>query len=325
MFSKRFSVYTLAIPVIAAAVLITRTPAQKVSAAENGVASDHQEYVFRTVDPPGSVFTAPQGINDAGHISGIFMNIRGTHGFVLQRGKVTVIDYPGAAWTQVRGINAQGDVVGTYGRPGEPDATLAPTALAYHGFLRCRKGQFTEVHDPSHLYEIPQRITSTGIILGCIHDHDFMASMLAFTLTDQGFTLFSAVPSSMHNGATPDVSRIAGLYNDVATGQRHGYLLDHGQFIPFDVPDSTLTEAYDINPQGEIVGDYKDPSGLSHGFLRDAEGEFTSLDFPGSQATIARGINARDEIVGRYVAADGVTHGFLARPREDTDGDCERQ
>ena len=113
-----------------------------------------------------------------------------------------------------------------------------------------------------HLYEIPQRITSTGLILGCYHDTDFMDSMHAFTRSRDGvFTGFS-LPNSMHTGSTPDGLTIVGFYDSV-----HSYVLDHGTFIPFDVPDSTLTLAYDSNPQSEIVGHYRDLAGAFHGFF----------------------------------------------------------
>jgi probable HAF family extracellular repeat protein len=183
-----------------------------------------------------------------------------------------------------------------------------------------RKGQFAAFHYPGHLYEIPQRITSSRIVLGCYHDMDFMASMIGFAWSRRhGFTALTAVPSSMHNGATPDGSSIAGLYNDLETGLRHGYLLDHGRFVPFDVPDSTLTEAWDINPEGDVVGVYRDRSGQFHGFLRDEDGQFTSFDFPGSTNTGARGINAQGDIVGWYDDSAGTRHGFVARPRQDDD------
>jgi hypothetical protein len=278
-------------------------------------ADEHQkDFVFNSFDPPGSIFTFLQGVNDPGDVSGVFIDTRGAHGFLLRDGQVTVIDYPGAAWTWARGINSQGEIVGTYGEPGETFPT-SPTALAYHGFLLSRKGQFQRLHYPGHLYEIPQRITSTGIVLGCYHDMDLMASMIGFTLFRGAFTSFS-VPSSMHNGATPDGSRMAGLYNDLATGLRHGYLVDHGSFMPFDVPDSTLTEAWDINPQGDVAGTYQDHSGRFHGFVRDEDGNFTSLDFPGSTNTGVRGINAGDEVVGWYVDSGGTRHGLSARLRE---------
>ncbi len=112
----------------------------------------------------------------------------------------------------------------------------------------------------------------------------------------------------MHTGATPDGSGIAGLY------ENHAYLIDHDRFLPFDAPDSTLTNAYDVNPQGEIVGHFRDSSGRFHGFFRDEDGEFTVLDIPGSNNVQARGINARGDIVGWYVDSSGRMHGFIARP-----------
>jgi uncharacterized membrane protein len=270
-------------------------------------AGEHaKEFDLHSFDIPGSVFTSPQGINDAGDISGIFRDARGEHGFVLRRDDIMVIDYPGAAWTRVYGINAQGDIVGAYGRPGET------FPLAWHGFLRSRNGQLTDVHYPGHLYELPQRITSTGIILGCYHDMDLMDSMHGFTRSPDGsFTGFS-VPHSMHNGASPDGSRIVGLYDT------HAYLINNGSFLSFDVPDSTLTFAYDMNPQVQIVGHFRDRSGRFHAFFRDEDGEFTVLDFPGSSNTQARGINARGDFVGWYVDSNGRTHGFFAQVRENT-------
>jgi hypothetical protein len=166
------------------------------------------------------------------------------------------------------------------------------------------------------LYEIPQRITSSGLILGCYHDMDFMDSMHGFVLNRDGFTGFS-VPASMHNGATPDGSLLVGLYTDMATGKGRGYLVDRGVFTPFDAPGSTLTRPWDINPQGDVVGDYRDLSGAFHGFLRSEGGVFTTLDVSGSNNTQARGINARREIVGWYADASGTRHGFLARPQDE--------
>jgi uncharacterized membrane protein len=283
-----------------------------IAATALGAGEEGNEFVFASVDVPGALRTTAQGINDAGEISGIFLDARGEHGFLLGHGEVTVIDYPGAAWTYVYGINAQGDVVGIYGRPGEPDPLFAPATVVMHGFLRSRKGQFTDVHYPGHLYEIAQRITSTGIILGCYHDTDFMDSMYSFTRSRDGSFEGFPLPNSMHTGATPDGSMIAGIYGSV-----HSYLLDDGRFLPFDVPDSTLTNALDINPEGDIIGHFRDRAGVFHGFLRNENGEFTSIDFPGSNNTQARGINARREIVGRYTDAAARTRGFLARPRED--------
>ena len=264
-------------------------------------------FALSSIDVPGAVFTEVEGINDRGDIVGLYTSNDGvTHGFLLRDGNFNSINYPGAAYTDARGINAQGDVVGTYHLPSENS-----DPFAFHGYQLSRKGQFSRIDYPGHPNTISQRITSSGIVLGCYHDHDFMMSMHGFVMDRNGFSGFS-VPASMHNGATPDGSVFAGLFAD-STGA-HGYLVKDDQFQPFDVPGSKSTAVWDLNPEGDTVGQYRDSSGI-HGFVRNAEGQFTSMDFPGSKNTQARGINARGDVVGWYVDSGGRFHGFLAELR----------
>jgi probable HAF family extracellular repeat protein len=274
--------------------------------------SQPKEFVFGSFDVQGNISAAPQGINDRGDIVGNLFDAQGVrHGFLLRRGEAVadIIDYPQAiggpagSGTAATGINAQGDVVGWYRLPGE-----ASNPLAAHGYLLSRKGVFTRIDYPGHLNTMPQRITSTGIALGCYHDTDGMDSMHGFTRSPDGSFSGFSVPASMHNGASPDGSRIAGLY------QNHGYVIDQGGFLSFDVPDSIVTAAYDMTPQGDVIGHFRDGSGRFHGFLRDEDGEFTVLDYPGASSTQARGINAQGEVVGFYDDANGRRHGFLAQP-----------
>ena len=60
----------------------------------------------------------------------------------------------------------------------------------------------------------------------------------------------------------------------------------------------------------EVVGQYRDKSGVTHGFLLNADG-FTAIDFPGAQQTVATGINPKGDIVGRYRDSIGKDHAFL--------------
>ena len=123
----------------------------------------------------------------------------------------------------------------------------------------------------------------------------------------------------MHTGATPDGSLIVGLFTDMDAGRRRGYLLYGDTFIPFDVPGSRGTQAWDLNPRGAVVGVYQDASNRDHGFLLD-QLRFTSVDYPAATATRAFGINSRGDIVGNYDAA-GRTHGFVASRMRDDDED----
>jgi hypothetical protein len=136
-----------------------------------------------------------------------------------------------------------------------------------------------------------------------------MGSMFGLTRTANGFTSID-VPASMHTGATPDGSMVVGLYADMAMAT-HGYALRNGTFQSFDVPSSTFTQAWDINPGANIVGDFKDSAGGFHGFLQTGD-LYTSIDFPAAVATHALGINPGGAIVGMYTDTNKVTHGFLA-------------
>jgi uncharacterized membrane protein len=96
----------------------------------------------------------------------------------------------------------------------------------------------------------------------------------------------------------------------------HAYVIQNGTFQSFDVPGSKFTAAWDINPGGNIVGEFRDLTGVFHGFLRTAEG-YTSIDFPAAIGTHAQGINPGGAIVGTYTDLNNVTHGFLAVPAAD--------
>jgi len=88
---------------------------------------------------------------------------------------------------------------------------------------------------------------------------------------------------------------------------------DQAVYSSIDFPGAVSTNAWGINPWGEIVGLYVDTGGKQHGFLLSG-GQFTSIDYPGAIATDARGIGPDGEIVGSYTNAPGGPpniHGYL--------------
>src|SRR5437016_6128838 len=81
-----------------------------------------------TIDFPGAVTTAPQGINSPREIVGTITRADGvTHGFLLSHGTFTEINVPRHLQTAPRGINERGDIVGQY-----DDGPPLPST---HGFL----------------------------------------------------------------------------------------------------------------------------------------------------------------------------------------------
>jgi uncharacterized membrane protein len=190
---------------------------------------------------------------------------------------------------------------------------------------------------------IAQRISSHGDIYGCYHDTDLMGTMHGFVRDADGDFARNEerrdnaervwtgldVPASMNNGAVPSGNIIVGLYTttntQTMTDQTHGYVLDFGKFSPFDVPNSMNTSAWDINPEGQIVGAFQDMNKNFHGFMQSRDREFKTIDFPGASATRAFGVNPRGEVVGAYVDSDPnpknrKTHGYLlSKERHDED------
>jgi uncharacterized membrane protein len=273
--------------------------------------ADDRSFVFSAIDFPGASFTQALGINPGGDVVGLYRDATGKqHGFLLSGEIFTSIDFPGAVATNARGIGPGGDIVGSYSRASEP------TAVSDHGYLLTRNGTFYQVDFPGHINTVANRILPNGTILGCYHDTDRMNTMHGMMATREGFSEFDFsefdMATTMHTGATPDGKRIAGYYTDMS-GRGRGYLLDGINFIPFDVPGSTFTQGWDMNPSREIVGLYRDAVGKFHGFLVDDDWQFTTIDVPGATATRVFGINPRSDVAGSYVDATGKTHGFLGR------------
>lgn len=287
-----------------------------------------QERDYTTITPPDDLgnpslpttASAANGINARGDVVGTFIEGSGLnavqHGFLFSKGKFAVIDFPGAQGTIARGINPRGEIVGNYWLAGDP-------VVASRGFLRTKEGDFVPVRFPEHSWETLQRILPDGTILGCRHDNDLMQSMRGVVIgKDRAWDIDAF--SSMNNGATPDLRLMVGWWVDMMSnpplGQTQGYMIQDGVFTPFLVPDSTATQAWDVNPDGVIVGFYRlgrPPTATFRGFVKIGD-NYTTIQYPelGTTATRVFGINPRGDIVGSYVRG-GVTYAFLGRVVEE--------
>jgi hypothetical protein len=262
-------------------------------------------YSYSSIHYPDALATTASGINARGDIVGSYVDKDLiSHGFVLRDGVFTTIDVPDAAGTDARGINPAGDIVGGYWLPGEPAGNI-------HGYLLRRDGRLEYIDYPGQINTIPQRLLPDGTILGCYHGSDMMMSMFGMWMRGAAFGAIEQ-DASMTNGATPDLSVIAGLFTDMtepAPRAAWGFVIENGVFTRFRVPGSNQTAVWDVSPGGALVGVYRIGTQI-HGFLLE-EGQYTSIDYPGATLTRAFGINAGGDIVGAYVK-DGVTRGYLA-------------
>jgi hypothetical protein len=275
-------------------------------------------YTFARLDVPGAFQTVPSGINADGVIVGWYFQGTGcpsapcvVRGFILDGGVFTTVVYHNAAltdavFTQLRGVGPSGEIVGSYRMAGEP-------AVNFHGFILTTGGEFVSVDYPGHTNTIPQRILPDGTILGCYHDTDQMLTMHGILIDKNGPSALG-MATTMNNGSTPSGHKITGLFTDIATGKGRAYVLEGGEFTPFDAPNSFSTAAWDMSPSGIIVGLFQDAAvpHPTHGFVLD-RGQFTTIDYPSSAYTDVFGINASGVIVGKFrETPTGPFHGYVA-------------
>lgn len=285
--------------------------------------SASRSYTFTQFDVEiaGTVYpTIPSGINASGVIVGWYFEGTGcpnattciVRGFIFKDGAFTTVVYHDAItgidaqYTFLRGIGPSGEMVGSYRMAGQP-------AISVHGFLLTTAGEFVRVDYPGQPNSLAQRILPDGTILGCYHGTDQMTTMHGTVIDKNGPSAF-AMATTMHNGATPNGHRITGFFTDAVTTR--AYVLEGGVFTPFNAPSSVATQAWDMNPNGTIVGLFVDgtETNSTHGFVLD-RGEFSTIDYPGSAYTDVFGINASGDIVGKFRATpNGSPHGYLATP-----------
>jgi hypothetical protein len=323
MFHQWRSTFTKKLLLGAAIALIgTLTPSVAVRAAGNDV-----RYAFQTINAPSAGNTVAMANNASGDVVGYFTDANKVyHGFLLRGGAFTTLDYPGAdvAWSQAGAINDAGDIAGSYSLK-----TPAPAGNV-HGFLRTAAGQWSNVDYPegTHLMQGgAYGILADGTVLGCYHDGNPATAMFGYTKGPKGVTTQSypqATPFSMHYSATPDGKTTVGAYLSGANqlDNWHGYLVEGGKVVSFDVPGKVGTQALGISPGRTVVGVYRLGAGTAwtgHGFVAETNGSsdpaswsFSLVDVPDAVQTVPRALNAKGELVGYYYDAAGVVHGFVA-------------
>jgi uncharacterized membrane protein len=261
---------------------------------------------YMTLDVPGSSATGAAAINDQGDILGPFTDAKGTHSFLLSKGRFSTvaINLPAGqpfygAWST--GLDPQDNIVGGYA-----------TTIGSRGFLISR-GVLGSLDFPGGYYDtFPLAINSGDEIVGYYCHTQAMPPDIChgFLLAKHTYTSIDA-PGGAYGTFAAGISPqgdIVGGYTS-STGS-HGFLLSRGKFTNIDFPGAKGTSPSGINSEGDVAGYYTTTSG-THAFLL-SKGKFTTVDVPGSSSTSAYGINSQGDIVGTYTNATG-NHGFLRR------------
>ncbi len=204
-------------------------------------------------------------------------------------------------------------------------SVILGTMLAHPVPVPAQTAGFTTLDYPAATVTTAIGINPQGGVVGhytdansaCPHLHAFELKTGTYTSFDfPGATLTSA------RGISPQ-GDIVGFYSlsggcvgtsggPIPCPQCRGFLLSAGNFRTIRFPGATFTRALGINPEGAVVGDYKDNGGKRHGFLLK-DGNYTTLDPAGATYTEAHAINPQGDIVGQYTDSSAHDHGFLLR------------
>jgi probable HAF family extracellular repeat protein len=255
-------------------------------------------YLFFTIDVPGSSATTARAVNNLGQIAGSFVDGRGTHGFLYNNEKFTAVDVPGSAWTIATGINNAGQIVGGYGPGGEK---------GNHGFLFSNGAfsslDFPGSLD-TVAYSINNKSQIVGSFLGSDGlRHGFRLSGGAYALIEvpesragaaQGINdagqivglagIGGAATGFLYDGSSYSrVLKSDNIFTDVRGLNNLGDLVgqEGGPQAPFrgfirngarssliELPSGPVSwNALGINDLGQIVGEFSNRDGRSHGYF----------------------------------------------------------
>jgi len=253
---------------------------------------------FKSFDFPGAVNTQATAVNPSGEIVGRYFDADGSqHGFVFRHGMFTSIDYPGAVLTDITWVNAQGEIVGAYNlgtgnrgfllhagqfttidyaglansyatgisRTGEIVGVGSDNAGNFIGFL-VKNGKFSPVALPGAaiVFQEPTMLEDGPIVGGYVDNlgtHGYLLVGASFQTID-----CPGATGGIYLSAIDVFGRMAGEMT-TPDGHQHGLLINRGQCLAVDYPDSVSTYANGINQQGDIVGRYTDTDGKTHGFI----------------------------------------------------------
>jgi hypothetical protein len=154
---------------------------------------------------------------------------------------------------------------------------------------------------------VPTSINSKGVIAGYYIDS---SNLLHGFLRQANGQITEFSPPNMSDVFVVGINssnQIVGIGNRmVSTGsETDGFLRSPAGHLTLIKPaGATLTQPWQINDSGSIVGSFQDSAGM-HGFIRDSSGNYTVVDDPDAQIGLGSGtwalaINANGAVTGYY-------------------------
>ncbi len=270
-------------------------------------------------DQRDPTFNQLLGINNHGQIAGYLGSGAAGHpnkGYVLNLGRFYQNEnFPYAAQTQVIGINDTGVTVGFYSTQ-----NTASQMNNNFGFYTWH-GHFHSVNFPTWNNASPP----VNQLLGVNNSDVAVGFYTDAKGNDHGYT-YNIFTREFHQVWIPWSTSVtaAGINNegDIAGfrvglgGTTKGFLkLADGHIFTLAYPGATMTQAFGVNDNREVVGTYTFGSGSSaktFGFTWSWQNGWKTISDPlGVGATTVNGVNDAGDLVGFYTDAAGNTDGFL--------------
>ena len=267
--------------------------------------------VFTMYDFPGSKNTFFYALGNDGQAAGHYQDSNGLyHGVVLENGTLRQYDFPGAVQTEIYGIS---------------DATGALTGnfIDASGVRRGFSGdEIIEAPDATATYA--DFVDDLGNVVGSYVDNE--GAYHGYVLIPDGRFITAAIPPNL------DYAFVHGINNTGLTVLRfkmkgdipRSYVNLFDALHELQFPGSVITEGWNINQDGSIVGHYDLADGRRHGFIaRPVENSigyvetdpviepsafnytFESIDIPGVEFLEVTASNNVEDYAGNMRSSDG--------------------
>ena len=164
---------------------------------------------------------------------------------------------------------------------------------------------------------MPQKISDQGDLIGTVIDVTGTAQAFIYKYRIGKFSAaFHAPNDTGHDTQGRGINNLrhsCGEYLNASHDTYHGYVLEHPDFIDFDIADALDTIPLGINNAGDLAGTVVLSDGTQQGFLNlNRQGVVVTFEVPDATATFAYQVNALHQIIGYYIDANGISHCFWA-------------
>ena len=212
--------------------------------------------VFTTYDFPGSQNTYFFALGNNGNAAGHYEDSEGLfHGVVLENGELRQYDFPGAVETEIYGISdATGALTGNWidasgvhrGFSGEAIVEVPEASTTYASFATGTGAVVGSYIDSDGIYHPYVHAPDGRFIFGDILETSNLEYLFTHAINDIGVVVVRAK-------AMDDVPRT--------------YVGRFGQIHELQFPGGVITEGWNINRDGSVVGNYVSADGRRHGFI----------------------------------------------------------